>query len=106
MILGKRSGTIARNGCKRSRTALQPIQEIGEPALADVGLPERDVPLALFGFNAGIELAQLALVLVACLVAQVNNRLRSFDWDRARPWAGHAIGAVAAMWCIERLFAL
>lgn len=75
-------------------------------ALSEIGLPERDVPLALFGFNLGIEMAQLAVVAIAWVAVQLGNRLRPLDWDRARPWVGHAIGAVAAMWCLERLVAL
>lgn len=75
-------------------------------ALAEVGLPEQDVPLALFGFNAGIELGQLALVGAAFALARASAAARRLDPDRLRPWVGHAIGAVAAMWCLERLFAL
>jgi hydrogenase/urease accessory protein HupE len=75
-------------------------------ALAEVGLPEQDVPLALFGFNAGIELAQLALVGAAFALARASTAVRRLDGDRLRPWVGHAIGAVAAMWCLERLVAL
>ncbi len=75
-------------------------------ALAEAGLPERDVPLALFSFNVGVEAAQLAFVtlLYGCAVAAA--RLGRFDAERARPWVGHALGAIAAMWCIERALTL
>ena len=75
-------------------------------ALAEVGLPDQDIPLALFGFNAGIELGQLTLVGLAFALARVSAAARRLDADRLRPWVGHAIGSVAAMWCLERLFAL
>jgi hydrogenase/urease accessory protein HupE len=75
-------------------------------ALAHTGLPDRDVPLALFCFNLGIEIAQLALVAILYLAASLSVRTATIDRERLRPWLGHAIGALAAMWCIERVFSL
>lgn len=74
-------------------------------ALSDAGLPERAVALALFGFNVGVELGQLALVLaLVALTALARGPIQA----RA-PWlrrtAAYAIGALAAMWCIERTIA-
>ena len=64
-------------------------------ALSATGLPPQDVPLALASFNIGIELGQLALVLIA--------------WPLPRPrklrlTLGYATGCVAAMWFIERMW--
>jgi hydrogenase/urease accessory protein HupE len=74
-------------------------------ALAEAGLPQADVPLALACFNIGIEVVQLAFA--GALFAMVAlTRSTRLTWDRARPWLGHAIGAVAAMLCIERLWML
>jgi hypothetical protein len=71
-------------------------------ALAEVGLPSGEIPLALFAFNVGIELGQLAfvgLVLVAWrLVARVQVPLPR--WSSALP--AYGIGCLAAYWCIER----
>jgi hypothetical protein len=33
-------------------------------ALIDIGLPQGDIPLALFAFNVGVELVQLAFIAV------------------------------------------
>lgn len=71
-------------------------------ALAEVGLPEDAVPLALACFNVGVELGQLALVVVALAAGAVLRRLWASPpaWaPRALPWA---MGAVAASWFIER----
>ncbi len=71
-------------------------------ALAEVGLPSGEIPLALFAFNVGIELGQLAfigLVLVAWrLVVRVQVPLPR--WSSALP--AYGIGCLAAYWCIER----
>jgi len=37
-------------------------------ALQDVGLPENNIPLALFLFNAGVEIGQLAFVFLMLLI--------------------------------------
>ncbi len=71
-------------------------------ALAGAGLPAADLPLALAGFNLGIELGQLAIVAAAVAIAAA-------PWPAklapvARSLAGHAIGALAAMWLLERIF--
>jgi hypothetical protein len=71
-------------------------------ALSEVGLPSGEIPLALFAFNVGIELGQLAfvgLVLVAWrLVTRVQVPLP--PWSSALP--AYGIGCLAAYWCIER----
>jgi hydrogenase/urease accessory protein HupE len=74
-------------------------------ALADAGLPHGEVPLALACFNVGVELAQLAVVVVALACAPVLARAwpTSSAWRRALP--AYALGSVAAMWCLERSLA-
>jgi len=74
-------------------------------ALTAVGLPQGEVPLALFGFNAGVELAQLVFIAVVL----VNLRLaRQIDLSPAAERLGlraasYAIGMLAAFWFFERL---
>ena len=43
-------------------------------ALADAGLPQSNVPLALLFFNVGIELGQLAFIAVLVLLASLVGR--------------------------------
>jgi hydrogenase/urease accessory protein HupE len=73
-------------------------------ALAAVGLPEGEIPLALLLFNAGVELGQLLFVGVALvLLAALRHLLVPPDWARALP--ALAIGVLASYWFFER-FAL
>jgi hydrogenase/urease accessory protein HupE len=72
-------------------------------ALAQVGLPAGEIPLALFSFNAGIELGQIAFVLsllaLAFALRPLQPRLPS--WSIAVPT--YCIGILAAFWTFERL---
>jgi hydrogenase/urease accessory protein HupE len=72
-------------------------------ALAGVGLPQREIPFALFAFNAGVELGQVAFIAAVLLVVRVFRflPLRMPSWSSAA--AGYAIGAVAAFWVFARL---
>ena len=75
-------------------------------ALAEVGLPAGEIPVALLSFNVGIELGQVAFVLVI-LAAQ---RLLRPLIDALPRWAElaplYAMGSLAAFWCFERLAAV
>jgi hydrogenase/urease accessory protein HupE len=74
-------------------------------ALTAVGLPPGDVPLALFAFNLGVELGQLAfiaLVLGTLALAKRTRVLRGLE-RHALPLAAWPIGILAAFWFFERL---
>jgi hydrogenase/urease accessory protein HupE len=74
-------------------------------ALTEIGLPQGDIPLALFTFNIGVEVGQLifiGLVLGALACAKRINLPPAFE-RQALPAATYAIGSVAAFWLIERL---
>ena len=74
-------------------------------ALIDIGLPRGDVPLALFAFNVGVELGQLAFifaVLGAMRLAKLVGTPALVE-RHALPVATYAIGTLAAFWFIERL---
>jgi hypothetical protein len=74
-------------------------------ALTAIGLPQGDVPLALFAFNVGVELGQLAflsLVLGAFALARRIELPRAIG-RHALTAGAYAIGAVAAFWLFERL---
>jgi hydrogenase/urease accessory protein HupE len=73
-------------------------------ALAEVGLPEVAIPLALLMFNVGVELGQLAFVAVVLALGFVAGRLGALPrWGAGV--AAYSIGAVAAFWAIERVAA-
>lgn len=75
-------------------------------ALREIGLPEGDIPLALFAFNIGVELGQIlfiALVLAVGVAAvRLYPNLQARAWALTR-FASYGIGSLAAFWVIERL---
>lgn len=68
-------------------------------ALREVGLPEGEIPMALFSFNVGIELGQLAFVLALVALAPLVRRLPVPVPQRI---AVYAMGSLAAFWMIQR----
>ncbi len=75
-------------------------------ALAEIGLPEDEIPLSLFSFNLGVELGQ---ILVVCATLPVLWLLRKLLRDRERSVrlsAAYLIGSLSWMWCLERVAAL
>jgi hydrogenase/urease accessory protein HupE len=71
-------------------------------ALADFGLPQGDIPLALVSFNIGVELGQL--MFIAAILMAVSALRRIVDVPRnAIIASAYAVGIVAAFWSIERL---
>jgi hypothetical protein len=74
--------------------------------LALTGLPRGEIPAALLFFNVGVELGQLAFVLVAVSVA---NAVQTLELDRPR-WVtripAYAVGSLGAFWTIQRVLLL
>jgi hydrogenase/urease accessory protein HupE len=70
--------------------------------LRAVGLPAEAIPLALLGFNVGIELGQLAFVVGILAVMRLTRPLlqRTPTWAEALPV--YAMGSLAACWMIQR----
>jgi hydrogenase/urease accessory protein HupE len=75
-------------------------------ALAEVGLPQNDIPLALLVFNLGVEAGQLAFVAaVLALIALIRRVKFTFpSWTETVP--PYAIGSVAMFWVIQRVGAI
>ena len=72
--------------------------------LKEFGVPEQNFVPALLGFNLGVELGQLTVVLAAFLL--VGLWFRGTTWYRsviATP-ASVAIGLMGAWWFVERVF--
>jgi len=72
-------------------------------ALAEVGLPQISIPLALLMFNIGVEIGQLLFVAAVLVLGAIVSRLliRKLVW--ATPLTAYAIGSMAAFWTIERV---
>lgn len=75
-------------------------------ALAEVGLPSSDIPIALASFNLGIEIGQLAFVSGLIAAFQALRRIHFAPPAWGRTAAAYGIGSLAAMWMFERASAL
>ena len=74
-------------------------------ALAEVGLPQNAIPLALLFFNVGVEIGQLMFIATVTSVVALTSRLmRGYPQPR---WtvasAAYLIGGVASYWVVERI---
>ena len=74
-------------------------------ALAEIGVPQHEVPLALFAFNVGVETGQVAFIVVVIALLAVLRRLPVSVPPTAHRIAPYAIGGAAAFWTIERVLA-
>jgi hydrogenase/urease accessory protein HupE len=80
-------------------------------ALAEVGLPQHAIPVALLFFNLGVELGQLAFVAAVltagglfrtAMALRLEPALIQRTVNRLEVIAAYAIGTVATFWLIER----
>ena len=73
-------------------------------ALVDLGLPQVDIPWALLFFNVGVELGQLAFVIVSIGVIWLLTKIK-FNWPMwLKKVPPYAIGSMASFWMIERIW--
>jgi hypothetical protein len=72
-------------------------------ALAGLGLERRLLPAALLFFNVGVEIGQIAFVLLVLALIWAHRRLQAVlpGWGELVP--AYAIGSVASFWFIGRL---
>jgi hydrogenase/urease accessory protein HupE len=72
-------------------------------SLAQIGLPEHNIPGSLLLFNVGVELGQLLFVGAVLLVIELLKRIprRLPHWTTWIP--PYAIGGLASFWVIQRL---
>jgi hypothetical protein len=74
-------------------------------ALAEIGLPKGNIPLALLLFNLGVEIGQLLFVGVVLIVVFALKRLKVTRIEALKPLPTYAIGVCAAFWFCERIHA-
>ncbi len=74
-------------------------------ALADIGLPQTDIPLALLFFNVGVEIGQIVFILAVLIFIYLMKKIKT-KWptwiQKATPYA---IGSIASFWLVERVIA-
>ncbi len=74
-------------------------------ALAEVGLPENSIPLALLFFNIGVEIGQVLFIVAVLVIYRLLAKLLAgrFDLARLAPVPAYAIGGLASYWVVERV---
>lgn len=75
-------------------------------ALAEVGLPEQAIPIALVFFNVGVELGQLLFIGSVLLFGWLLHRIKHpklVDW--AETLVVYIIGGLSSFWLFERIAA-
>ena len=74
-------------------------------ALSEIGFPQKEVPLALFTFNVGVELGQLIFLGIILLLWKVLQKINfpypSWTW-KILPYG---MGIIASFWLFERVVA-
>jgi len=72
-------------------------------ALAEIGLPQQAVTLALIFFNIGVELGQIMFVATVVLIVVILQRLTyPALLDKLQTSVVYMIGGVSSFWLIER----
>ena len=74
--------------------------------LTAMGLPKAEIPLALLLFNVGVELGQIAFVLLVMLLERAF-RVLEVHWPQfVARLPGYAVGTLGAYWTIQRTLVL
>jgi hydrogenase/urease accessory protein HupE len=81
-------------------------------ALKDIGLPQTEIPAALFSFNIGVEIGQIVFVVVVMMlskaITEINHRFNEAsqsEFVNGARAVGYCVGAVAMYWTVERMIA-
>ncbi len=72
-------------------------------ALRDIGLPQKDVPLALLTFNLGVEVGQLLFVGAVLIAIALVRLLALHPVFHSRRAVAYMIGCISAFWFVQRL---
>lgn len=73
-------------------------------ALAAIGLPRNNVPLALLFFNVGVEIGQVAFIAVLLVISSVARRFaQPVQLSTARLVSCYGIGGLASYWLFDRI---
>ena len=76
-------------------------------ALSEIGLPQSDIPLALFSFNVGVEIGQLLFIVAVFAFIAASRQIKRRVALPHPTWAWrvvpYAIGSVSMFWLIQRI---
>ena len=59
---------------------------------------------AIFGFNLGVELGQILVVIIFLSISLIVNRFLKQDLDQLRVYAASGLACIGTFWFLERLF--
>lgn len=71
--------------------------------LAQLGLPEAEIPLALLMFNVGVEVGQLGFVIGMLLLARSIRLLQLERNEMLQRLPGYVVGSMGAFWTLQRV---
>jgi len=71
--------------------------------LAQIGLPEAEIPLALLMFNIGVEVGQLGFVIGMLLLARSIRLLQLEHNEMLQRLPGYVLGSMGAFWTLQRV---
>ena len=72
--------------------------------LTEVGLPEDRIVSALLGFNLGVEIGQITIVLLFFLIVSVLRNIQYLRGLSLEPLAAVFLASLGSFWFIERIF--
>jgi len=72
-------------------------------ALTEVGLPQKEIPLALLMFNVGVEAGQIVFIVAVLALLSAFRRVVAAPASWAMPAAAYGIGGISSFWLIERV---
>ena len=72
-------------------------------ALTEVGLPQKDIPLALLTFNIGVEAGQVFFIFVVLVVIRASRTMMAVPPRWVLPTTAYGIGGLSAFWLLERV---
>ncbi len=70
-------------------------------ALAELGVPDNEIGLALLFFNVGVEVGQLAFIMVLVVLYKLVSKINLQQVGRAT--ALYGVGCLGTFWAVERL---
>jgi len=74
-------------------------------ALSEIGFPQKEVPLALFTFNVGVELGQLIFIGIVLLLWKILQKINLPQPNWSWKVLPYGMGIIAAFWLVERVVA-
>jgi len=78
-------------------------------ALAEIGLPQKSIPIALLFFNVGVEVGQLLFIAAVFAIIMLARWMARLVRPPQPAWAWavppYVIGSLAVFWVIQRIAA-